>query len=667
MSAPHICLRCRRRLLQKRQFARGIGFVSLSQNIRQSGETLPADPKTQGTDSHNGRSPGNATKERNVESRRPVKRAPLSSLGMDSVLESLFSSQQEKQLKPTPTSYSGTPVDRVRPSNAEWQPETLARSDRSSGGQLQSSSRLKQIIAGYQRQEKQIADAIIETELLLNRPETPFFHDEGATQLDGDRQPRKWNEDYKVRWVTTIIKNVERATKRYDVARVAQLWQKYQQSSDNARLDLNSREAIYSNFLTAFVTLSRQEQAVHVWNDMLQAKITPNKKHWNAMLKGCSKVHDVRSLQEIWDNMITAGIEPDQVLWTTYIHGLILCGKWQRGLQVLDDLGKRWNIGQKTQRSEPKNKTKTAQNPHNPSTAYDPHEPSLAPVQAALTALTVTQRHELCIPLLDWAKAHSLILTTEIFNILLRPAVRAGDTDKIAYIFSLMKTNSCPPDEATYTILLNGHLSSTNPSFSLLSPQQQQDSVLRILDDMTANKIAVDKRTYGTILRNFLSSESGKSSKDDAARAVLDHMTKNNVPPDSYIYHMLVTYHFSGNPPDIAAIETIWARIKIERPSLQSIFYEKMVEGYASVNAVEKMMFFLMRIAKEGNSPRWRCLTDVLNTLVETGEWGLARELVEDVRDGEKGLMRYADRNIGSMAKEEFWGIVDGIKDQIEL
>lgn len=407
------------------------------------------------------------------------------------------------------------------------------------------------------------------------------------------------------------------------------------------------------HFLSAFFALSRQEQAVHVWNNMLQANITPNGKHWNAMLKGCSKAHDVTSLQEVWNNMMSAGIEPDLALWTTYIHGLIMSGSWQRGLEALDDLGTKWKTA------------KTAQVQPHPSADYDPNKPSLAPVQAAITALTVTQRHQLCLPLLDWAKAHSLTPTTHIFNILLRPAVRSGNTKKIAHIFSLMNANRCPADEATYTILLDGHMSNTNSSFSHLSSQEQQDSILRILDDMTVNKIAIDRHMYGTIIRGLLSSDNG-ASNFDAVEAILEHMAKNNVNLDSYMYHMLVSYHFSRDPPDVAAVEIIWARIRIERPSLQSVFYEKMVEGYAKVKAVERMMFFLRRITWEGNSPRWRCLTEVLNTLVEMGEWSLAKGLVEDVKDTKKGLMRYADSNVPSKSKEEFWSIVEHVKDHIE-
>ncbi|KAL9026090.1 MAG: hypothetical protein Q9196_005195 [Gyalolechia fulgens] len=666
MSTPYSCLRCGHRLLHRSPRPRSISYVSPHQNIRQ-----PHDPRGEHRKAqpiHDEETPhfGNATKSRSTRLKRAVKRASSPSLGRDSALEALFASQPEEPGENSRTRYPSIPFTRPGVSRglsetgdkAELQllktpPEQPEDRDELASG-------LGQVIARLQQQEKQIADLITETRLLFRDFRAPASPSkESVTFPDLQGGTRKWDGDSHPRRVTTLIKNLERATQRYDIAWVAQLWQKYQQSPENEQFDRNTRETVYIHFLSAFFTLSRQEQAVQVWNDMLQANIKPNQRHWNAMLKGCSKAHDIASLQDVWSNMLSTGIEPDQMLWTTYIHGLIVCGRWHQGLRVLDELGAKWNAARK--QSKPSTETSKDQS-RSPPNKYDPNKPFLAPVQAAITALTVTQHHSLCLPLISWAAAHSIPLTTEVFNIILRPAVRAGDTKKVAHIFSLMKANHCSADEATYTILLDGHMSNTNSSstFPLLSPQEQRDSILRILDDMTANNIAVDRRTYGTILRILLSPERGISN-DDAARAVLGHMAKNNVTPDSYIYYMLVSYHFARDPPDIAAVEAIWARIKLERPSLQSVFYEKMVEGYARVRAVERMMFFLRRIAKDGNSPRWGCLVVVLTALMDTGEWGLVRELIADAGDTRDGLMKYADRNVASRSKEEFWGIVDGI------
>ncbi|KAI4170221.1 MAG: hypothetical protein LQ343_005104 [Gyalolechia ehrenbergii] len=671
MSTPYSCLRCGHRFLQRSHHPRSLSYLSLHRNIQESNDPRGEGCKAQPIHSKDGPRSGNATKPRSSWLLRPVKRALQLSSGSDPRLEALFSSQQEEPWENSQTRNSRTPYSRPVVGRDLSEHRELAELQRSKTAPEQPddctglANRLGQVITGLQQREKQIADLIAETSLLFGDFRAPApSSEESITFTDRQGQTRKWDADSKARRVTKLIKNIERATQRYDVGGVAQLWQKYQQSPDNTEHNRNSRETVFLCFLSAFFSLCRREQAIQVWNDMLKANITPNRKHWNAMLKGCSKVHDIASLQEVWSSMVSTGIEPDQMLYTTYIHGLIICGKWHQGLRVLDNLGAKWNAAKKRQASSSQNPTETTPNqPRSPPNKYDPNIPSLGPIQGAITALTVIQRHSLCLPLLSWAAAHSIPLSTEIFNILLRSAVRTGDTKKVTRIFSLMNANNCPADEATYTILLDGHMSNHNSSstFPFLSPQEQRDSILRILDDMTANKISVNERTYGTILRSLLFPERGVS-KDEAARAILAHMAENNVTPDSYIYHMLITYHFARDPPDIAAVEAIWARIKLERPTLQSVFYEKMVEGYAHVRAVERMMFFLQRIAKEGNSPRWGCLVVVLNTLMEMGEWDRVKELVEDVRDKGDGVMGNADENVASRAKEEFWGIVGGIQ-----
>ncbi|KAL8724397.1 MAG: hypothetical protein Q9181_006846 [Wetmoreana brouardii] len=522
-----------------------------------------------------------------------------------------------------------------------------------------------QTIAELNRREKKLARSIKHTASSSEIVKTYISIKAGEIRSPKlERQTIEWNSPDEHRAVTTIIMDLERAVEHYDVARVAAIWQRFQDSSlAKADLEPKSREQIYVSFLSSFFALSRPEQAVHVWNDMLQANIIPNQRHWNSMLTGSSKARDVTSLQEIWNNMLIAGIEPDQPSWTTYINGLILCGKWQRGLQVLHDLGSRWK------RASANHGTIARQQPMQNSsftlTDRDASKPFLAPVKAAISALTAIERHEQCLPLLSWATSHSLPLETDIFNTLLRPAVHRGDIEKVNHLFALMGGQRLSANETTYRILLNGHMSNANSTFSSLPPQEQQDTILRILDDMDAKGIVVDGKMYSTILYGLLSPKNATYNAE-AARAVLDHMSQRGQKPSTYIYSILVTHYFSLSPPDIAAVEALWRRIKSEKPILDRKFYERMVEGYAGVREVEKMVYFLRRIPHEGKAPGWRCIKAVLETLIECGEWGLCRELVEDVRDRKNGLRRWADDTVDSRVEGEFWEMVEGVRDMIQ-
>ncbi|KAL8767645.1 MAG: hypothetical protein Q9209_005904 [Squamulea sp. 1 TL-2023] len=475
-----------------------------------------------------------------------------------------------------------------------------------------------------------------------------------------------WDKTSIHRATTTIVKDLERAVQRFDVARVAGIWQEYQRTLAYQDIQRRSREQIFIHFLTSFFALSRQEQAVHVWNDMVQAGIVPNQRHWNAMLDGCSKARDITSLDEIWNRMLNTGIEPDLVSWTTYVSGLIICKKFQRGLQALNDLGTKWKQASKTAAAMAAPQANAAMESHLTLAKHDASKPSLAPIQAAVSALLRFGKEELCWPLLDWTRSFSMPLTIGFFNVILRHAVRHGNVRLINHTFSLMDSNYCSADEQTYTILLNGHMSNINSTFPSLSPQEQQLSVLRILDDMTAKNLSIDQRTYGTILYGLLNPKN-ENRNDQAARAVLDHMSKNGIKPSHYIYTILASHYFSLSPPDLQGAEHLWKRIRSERPILDRQFYEKMVEGYAGAKSVERMLYFLRRIPHEGKSPTWNCLLVVLNTLIEVGEWSLAKEFVKDVEDRRSGLRRFADEGWkGGRVEEEFWITVNSIKHNIE-
>ncbi|KAL9584039.1 MAG: hypothetical protein Q9212_002361 [Teloschistes hypoglaucus] len=604
MLGPFVCIQCRRRLFQHGQRIQNIGFVSLSPSAEVVHDITPRENDDQVAYKHNERTAKVASPGRpNRPTKRRLQKSPHPSSSTDSALESLFASNQRSKPWEKPKIYT----EALLPS------KNKTRSlDRFEDG----ISDTDKIITPLQKREKELAKRISEVRASLDGlgPHKPSALIENHAS-ESDCDIKTLNSSQIHRNVTTLILDLQRATDRRDVARVAAIWRKYHGGPlAKAHLEAKSREQIYISFLSSFITLARPEQAVHVWNDMLEAKVVPNQRHWNLMLKGSAKARDPTSLEKIWSHMVDVGIEPDQPCWTTYIHGLIMGGKWQRGLRVLHDLGSHWRRAHTNQRQHIEPAVANSGSLAMPQDK-DPSKPSLAPVMAAISALTAIERHDQCLPLLDFATSHTLSLTTDIFNILLRPAVRHGDIERINHIFALMRQHNCSENETTYRILLNGHMSNKNSSFPLLSPQEQQDSVFRILDSMTAQKIPIDRKTYSTILYGLLSPKNA-TYNDQAARAVLDHMAKQGIKPSTYIYSILVTHYFAIDPPNLPAVEALWQRIRAEKPILDREFYERMVEGYARVQSVERMLFFLRRIPHEGKAPGWRCLRVVLGALV---------------------------------------------------
>ncbi|KAL9062572.1 MAG: hypothetical protein Q9157_008807, partial [Trypethelium eluteriae] len=94
-------------------------------------------------------------------------------------------------------------------------------------------------------------------------------------------------------------------------------------------------------------------------------------------------------------------------------------------------------------------------------------------------------------------------------------------------------------------------------------------------------------------------------------------------------------------PPDLAAIDAIWAQIQLQLPNTYAdrVFFDRMVEGYANVGDIGKMMAFLARTTHDRKQPSWRTLATVVRRLAEIGDWERCREVVREARRGEAEMV----------------------------
>lgn len=449
--------------------------------------------------------------------------------------------------------------------------------------------------------------------------------------------------EWKRRQIRLISQDLARAVQRSDTGLATKLWQRFYDNSIHDGVMESSQDQILSQFLTSFFSLRRPEQAVNVWNAMVRWNLTPKQKHWQAMIVGSTKAKDLTSVQQIWSNMKAAGVEPDTKSWTAWIHGLIKCGEWQIGLGALEELGHIWRRA--PEKAKP-NDTGTGQ-----------LLPTIEPVNGAITALLATGKADLVPKVFRWAKSRNLTMNTSTFNIMLRPAIRKDRIDEVYHLLSEMETHNCQPDIVTFTIILNGLLSNPTSSFHTQTPEAQQSTVLSLLSTLQNNGLTATAHTYSTVLDGLLSPQTLNLT---AARAVLDHMAGNNLKPSPHIYTILVSHYFDASPPNLAAIDSLLHRIRQEKGVLDPVFYDRMIEGYARMGEVEKMLQFVRRAPKEGKTPSWMALLAVLKELVRQQEWVFVKEFVADVSDREEGLLRHGEGS--KVGRDWFWELVDDLK-----
>lgn len=447
--------------------------------------------------------------------------------------------------------------------------------------------------------------------------------------------------EWKIQQIRWITQDLARAVQRSDTGLASKLWQRFYDNSLHDGIMESSQDQILSQFITSFFSLRRPEQAVDVWNAMVRWNLTPKQKHWQAMIVGSTKAKDLTSVQQIWSNMKAAGYEPDIKSWTAWIHGLIKCGEWQIGLAALEELGRLWR--------QTHGEAKTNGN--------EQLVPTIEPVNGAITALIATGKADLVPKVFRWAKSQNLTLNTSTFNIMLRPAIRKDRIDDVYHLLSEMQTHNCPPDIVTFTIILNGLLSNPTSSFHTQTPEAQQSTILSLLSILQKNGLTATAHTYSTVLDGLLSPQTLNLS---AARAVLDHMACSNLNPSPHIYTILVSHYFDTSPPNLAAIDSLIHRIRQEKGVLDPVFYDRMIEGYARMGEVEKMLQFVRRAPKEGKSPSWMALLAVLKELVRQQEWVFVKEFVADVSDREEGLLRHGEGS--KVGRDWFWELVDDLR-----
>ena len=434
---------------------------------------------------------------------------------------------------------------------------------------------------------------------------------------------------------------LSRITSRRNLKVVISLWDRFQGIIDQTSDSDVGRERLYSKFLLSFFEVGQAQLAVQVWNHMLRSNTKPAQEHWQIMLVGCRKIKDYASMQQIWQNMINSGIQPDIQSWTEWIHGSILCGKWKRGLQALDEVCRTFSPSGKSENEQ----------------IHGISQPLCAPINAALSALVAVGKIAEADDVLKWAKKDIGQFNTTTFNIVLRPAVRAGQHETVQRVLKDMQAHHCSPGVVTFTILLDGLIRNPTSSFHTRSFDEQQKLITDMIYDLETNGLKANAHTYGTMLDGLLGT---KPPNIIAARAVLAHMAANNIKASAHVCTILISHYFSSNPPDLAAIDGLWKRIKSERGSVDHIFYDRMIEGYGRIGEVERMLEFLRHMPTEGRRPGWLALCGALRALIRAEEWDMVQDLVRDVTEDDKSSSRLLR---GWKGKQEFWDLVQHLRD----
>lgn len=425
---------------------------------------------------------------------------------------------------------------------------------------------------------------------------------------------------------------------------------------------------LYEHFMLAFLAMRQPKLAVDIWNAVIQAGLKPTVRTWTVLMRGCSRALDVDSLESFWTRMRSSGVQPDAHAWSVRVYGLIKGKKEQAALNALHVMGQEWIAALRARlrkqtagiKAKQRHAAEASLNLLEHTTDVgDVPRPTIEIMNSAVSAFASGVDMYMA-KAIAWGRNFGIEPDLTTFNALLNVAMRNNRGDEALSLLAHMQNRNIHPNSTTFTVLLSALFHSTY--FLDLPPSAQSSKLFTLITEIESSSpnAKLDKKGYALAIDRMLKLHSNTL----AARALLEHMAARGLEPTPQIYTILMSSYFDASPPDFAAAEALWSRIRASNSgygaALDTIFYDRMVESYARFHTavgLQPMLSFLERMSKEGKRPSWRALELVARALGERGEWARLAKLVDDVREV-KGSVRLGAR--GLVGQNEFWRFVIG-------
>ncbi|KAF3064433.1 hypothetical protein GL218_01134 [Daldinia childiae] len=417
-----------------------------------------------------------------------------------------------------------------------------------------------------------------------------------------------------------------------NTSEVDKTWQRFVGSEKDIPLEKAAELRMYPDLFDFFIhtrmALNQPDHAIAALNTLRKVGLRPTMKTWNSMLDGCKKARNVNGLKNVWAKLAGSGMKLDTKLWTTRIAGLIESGDIESGIRALEEMTKLWNS-----RSKDENTTAV--------------KPTIEPINAALNGLVRQNQVSAAESLLAWAGRQGIEPDIMTYNILLARFVQDGRAEDVQRVFAMMQGAGLSADEATFTIVLDG-------AFSMIDPdeiEKQTRTIISMLGHMKAVGLEPNLQTYGKIIYRLLRLGDEASN---GIKVVLSHLWGHGYELSPHIYTMLMEYHFSRNPPDLDAVDSLLQRRRVlDYDSVEdNILYDRIIKGYALAGQSSKALEYYYKLSAAGATVILPTQIELLHSLLRDDRVNDARDMVANTRR----LFEESDRASDEVESARFWG-----------
>jgi pentatricopeptide repeat protein len=184
----------------------------------------------------------------------------------------------------------------------------------------------------------------------------------------------------------------------------------------------------YTSVISGYCKAGRMEDAMAVYNDMLESGTRPNTVTYNVLINGYGKAGDIESAVGMYQQLMLRRCPPDIVTFSSLIDGYCRCGQLDGAMRIWKEM-----------------------------TQYH-IQPNVYTFSIIIHSLCKQNRSEEALGLLrELNMREDIAPRTFIYNPVINILCKGGKVDEANLILLDMEEKGCHPDKYTYTILIIGH------------------------------------------------------------------------------------------------------------------------------------------------------------------------------------------------------------------
>ncbi|XP_066350139.1 LOW QUALITY PROTEIN: pentatricopeptide repeat-containing protein At2g06000-like [Miscanthus floridulus] len=184
----------------------------------------------------------------------------------------------------------------------------------------------------------------------------------------------------------------------------------------------------YTSVISGYCKAGRMEDALSVYNDMLESGTRPNTVTYNVLINGYGKASDMESAVSMYRQLILRRCPPDVVTFSSLIDGYCRCGQLDDAMRIWKEMGQH-HI-----------------------------QPNVYTFSIIIHSLCKQNRSAEALGFLRELNMRADIAPqTFIYNPVIDILCKGGKVDEANLIVTDMEEKGCHPDKYTYTILIIGH------------------------------------------------------------------------------------------------------------------------------------------------------------------------------------------------------------------